>query len=289
MEKERVVESASVKEEQQKLWNAPACAWVEAQELLDQLFKPFEELLTDAVAADRATAVLDVGCGTGATTLAAARRLGAGSRCVGIDISGPMIEFARARAQREGSSAEFIQADAEDFPFEASSFDAIISRFGVMFFADSVRAFANLRRATKPGGTLRFIAWRDCSENPFMTAAERAAAPLLPNIPPRRSEGPGQFAFADRERVQRILQQSGWTDIDISPIDVPCAFPERALSRYMTRFGPLGQVLQEADEPTRKRVVEAVRAAYEPYVHGPEVRFTAACWLAAANSGDKRV
>ena len=279
------METAKLKEEQQKLWNSTAaCAWVEAQPLLDQLLKPFGDLLVDGAAADRATAVLDVGCGTGATTIAAARRLGPGSRCVGIDISSPMIEFARTRARREGSSAQFIVGDAEDFPFESSSFDVILSRFGTMFFGDFVQAFANLRRAAKPGGTLRSIVWRDPAENPFMTTAERAAAPFLPNIPPRDPDAPGQFALADRERVERILREGGWTDINITPIDVPCAFPAQALDSYMMRFGPLGQVLQDVDEPTRKRIIEAVRAAFDPFVHGPEVRFTAACWLATARA-----
>ena len=145
--------------------------------------------------------VLDVGCGTGSTTLAVARRLGAKGRCIGIDISEPMIAAARARAEREGTPASFIRADAQTHAFEPASFDMIISRFGVMFFDDSVRAFANLRRAAKQTPSLRFIAWRSAAENPFMTTAERAAAPLLPNLPARRPDAPGQFAFADRDRV----------------------------------------------------------------------------------------
>ena len=142
--------------------------------------------------------VLDVGCGTGSTTLAVARLLGAKGRCTGIDISEPMIAAARARAEREGTPASFIRADAQTHAFEPASFDMIISRFGVMFFDDSVRAFANLRRAARDDAELRFIAWRSAAENPFMTTAERAAAPLLPNLPARRPDAPGQFAFADR-------------------------------------------------------------------------------------------
>ena len=112
-----------------------------------------------------------------------------------------------------------------------------------------------------------------------MTTAERAAAPLLPDLPVRRPDGPGQFAFADRHRVHAILQQSGWSDIDIRPIDVACTMPEKELVHYLTRFGPVGLVLHEADDDTRTRVVETVRPAFDPYVHGAEVRFTAACWM----------
>ncbi|QSQ25968.1 methyltransferase domain-containing protein [Pyxidicoccus parkwayensis] len=272
-------------DEQMKLWNGHAGrAWVDAQELLDPMFKPFEELLVEAVSAGSARRVLDVGCGTGATTLAVARRLGAEGGCTGIDISEPMLTVARARAEREGSRACFIRANAQDHAFEAGSFDLIISRFGVMFFDDSVRAFANLRHAAKADAELRFIAWRSPSENPFMTTAERAAAPLLPNLPARRPNAPGQFAFADPRRIQHILEESGWAGIDIQPIDVACTLPEKELVRYLTRLGPLGMILQEADDRTRTQVIETVRAAFEPYVHGADVRYPAACWTVTARA-----
>ena len=272
-------------DEQTALWNGRAGrAWVEAQELLDQMFKPFEDLLVEAVSCGSGGRVLDVGCGTGSTTLAIARRLGAKGRCIGIDISDPMIAVARARAERESRPASFLRANAQIHAFEPESFDRIISRFGVMFFDDSVQAFANLRRAARDDAEFRFIAWRSAAENPFMTTAERAAAPFLPNIPARRPDGPGQFAFADQRRIDRILEESGWSGVEIRPIDVPCALPEKELVRYLTRLGPLGQVLHEADDPTRARVIDAVRAAFDPYVHGAEVRFTAACWMARARA-----
>jgi hypothetical protein len=117
-----------------------------------------------------------------------------------------------------------------------------------------------------------------------MTTAERAAAPLLPNLPARRPDVPGPFAFADRHRVSSILEESGWAGIDIRPIDVASALPEKELVRYLTRLGPVGQILQETDDRTRTQVIETVRAAFEPYVHGAEVRFTAACWLVSARA-----
>jgi len=117
-----------------------------------------------------------------------------------------------------------------------------------------------------------------------MTTAERAAAPLLPNLPMRRGDAPGQFAFADRGRVYTALAASGWSEIDIRPIDPSCAFPEKELVRYLTRLGPLGRVLDQVDERTRAQVVEKARAAFDPYVHGAEVHFTAACWMVGARA-----
>ena len=160
----------------------------------------------------------------------------------------------------------------------------IISRFGVMFFDSPVQAFANLRHAARGGAALRALAWRSPAENPFMTTAERAAAPLLPNIPPREPDAPGQFAFADQGRVHHILEKSGWQGIELRPVDVSCSFPEKELIGYFTRLGPVGRVFDEADEQARARVVEVVRTAFDPYVQGDEVRFDAACWMVGAQA-----
>lgn len=271
--------------EQTALWNGPAGrAWVDEQEVLDAVLEPFETLLVEAVRAASAQRVLDVGCGAGSTTLAAARLLGPQGRCVGVDISEPLIAAARASAEREGTPAGFICADAQTHAFEPASFDLIMSRFGVMFFDDPVLAFANLRRAARDDAELHVIAWRSAAENPFMTTAERAAAPLLPNMPARQPGAPGQFAFADRHRVSAILERSGWAEIDIRPIDVACTLPEKDLVGYFSRLGPLGLVLQDADERTRMQVIETVRPAFDPYVHGAEVRFTGACWMVGARA-----
>ena len=272
-------------DEQAKLWKGSGGqGWVEAQPVLDRMFKPFEDLLVAAVSAGSRGRVLDVGCGTGSTTLAFARVLGPEGHSVGIDISDPMIAAARARAGREGTSATFICASAEDHAFEPAAFDMVVSRFGVMFFDDFVRAFANLRRAATSGGGLRFIAWRSASENPFMTTAERAAASYLPELPARRPDAPGQFAFANGQRVRTILEDSGWTDIDVRPIDVACTIAEEDLHLYLTRIGPVARLLQEMDDRVRAHIVEAVRPAFDPYVHGTDVRFNAACWMVGARA-----
>lgn len=271
-----------IEEDQRTLWNGVAGqAWVDAQATMDEILRPFEELLVEAVRTGPAGRVLDVGCGTGSTTLAYARLP---RECVGVDISAPMIALARERAEREPSTATFVCDDVETHAFAPASFATIVSRFGVMFFPDPVRAFTNLRNAGQPGAELRFVAWRSPGENPFMTAAERAAAPLLPELPPRNPDGPGQFAFADEAKVRTILDASGWTEIEIRPIDLECAFAESELMRYVSRLGPIGRILAMADEATRAAIVPQVRAAFDPYVRRDEVRFTAACWNVAARA-----
>lgn len=255
-------------ESMQQLWGGDAGrAWVDTQELLDRLFEPFEQILVAEARGD----VLDVGCGAGATTRAV------GGSCTGIDISAPMIAAAQQR-----SAGQFICADAQTYPFLPASVDTIISRFGVMFFADPVAAFTNLHHAARGGATCALITWRCPEDNPFMVAAERAAAPLLPDLPIRKKDEPGQFGLADPVRINDILTQSGWRNIEIKPLDVECAMPEGDLIRYIARLGPVGLALAKADGQTRPRVIETMRPAFEPFRRGGEIRFNAACWMIRA-------
>lgn len=266
-------------DEQKQLWNGTAgAAWVDGQPLLDEMFRPFEALLVREAAG--ATRVLDLGCGTGSTTLAIAQALPGGT-CVGVDISAPMIARARERAAGVANVA-FHCDDAGTHAFEPRAYDLLVSRFGVMFFADPVKAFANLLAAARPGARLCAIAWRAAAENPFTTAAERAAAPLLPALPPRQPNAPGQFAFADAGRVRALLQQAGWVNVELERLDVECALPRAQLLPYLTKMGPVGQALRTADDATRRRVLEAVEPAFATFARGDEVRFTAACWRLAA-------
>lgn len=267
------------------LWNGPAAdGWVRAQPLLDALFAPFTERLVELARAMSARSVIDIGCGTGATTLALAEALGSGAYSLGVDVSAPMIAAARARAQASASAARFVCADAARHAFAPGGADLIVSRFGVMFFERPVDAFTHLRAALRSGGALSVIAWRGSDENAFMTTAERAAAPLLPGLPARRPGAPGQFAFADRAFAYEVLARSGWQDIDVRPLDVDCALPVSELERYFTLLGPVGVALRQVDADTRARVIGRLHDAFRPYQAGDVVRFTAACWMMSARA-----
>ncbi|MBN8866588.1 MAG: methyltransferase domain-containing protein [Solirubrobacterales bacterium] len=260
-------------------------AWVEVQDLTDSVYAPVERLLTDEVGDGPGRRVLDVGCGTGATTVAIARRLGADARCTGIDVSEPMVEAAQERARTAGVEADFLLADAQTHDFGEGVFDQVVSRWGLMFFADPVAAFSNLRRAAA-GGRLRAISWRSHTENPFMTVAESAAAPLLPGFEPRRSDdAPGQFGLADEAATAEILRDAGWEDVTLRPVDVTCSFPEAELVRYFLGLGPLARHLDglsPAEVPDE--LVGTVRRAFDPYLADGQVSFDAACWMIGASS-----
>lgn len=270
---------------QAELWNGRSGqTWTENRELLDQLFAPFKALLVEAVTNRSARAVLDVGCGTGATTAAIADSLAAvGGSCTGVDISAQMITDARER-NTSRTNARFICADAEDYPFPPGSFDTIVSRFGVMFFRDPTAAFGNLRRAATEDAELGLIVWRAAADNDFMTTAVRAAGELLPAMPQPTPGAPGQFGFADPNLVTDILRSSGWRSVDVRPLDVQCSFPESALHTYVTRLGPVGAMLAQVDASTREQLIRVVVPAFAPFVDGSTVRFTAACWWISATA-----
>jgi ubiquinone/menaquinone biosynthesis C-methylase UbiE len=271
-------------EAQAALWNGGGGeVWVELQDVLDGMLAPLGRALLDSVTVQPDGHVLDVGCGTGVTTVEVAGRLSQRGRSVGIDISAAMLAAARSRAERSGRAAQFVLGDAQTYSFEPARFDAVISRLGVMFFDDPAVAFENLHGAARPGAQLRFLAWRGPADNPFMTTAEKAAAPLLSQLPARDPDAPGQFAFADAKKVHDILAQSGWSDIEVRGVDLPCTLPESRLMAYLASMGPVGRTLSQTDDQTRARVLDAVRAAFAPFVHGTEVRYTSACWLVGAS------
>lgn len=268
-------------------WNARrGSVWTDLQPLLDRLFSPFEDMLTDGSITGNVRDVLDIGCGTGAITLAFAKRLASRGNSIGIDISGPMLALARSRAAAAGlGNARFVEGDAQCFDFPRHAFDAVTSRFGVMFFADPVRAFANIRQAVRPDGTLACIVWRRGAENPFMVAAERAVAPILGWPDQAAPEAPGQFAFADAARVERILRAAGWRRVEISPIDVPCSLTRADLTLYARRMGRVGMVIPDLDPALREKVEKALDDAFAPFVVDDTARFDSACWLVRAAAG----
>ncbi len=267
-------------------WNdAGGSAWVENQGLLDRINQPVGDIIAGRADPGAGARVLDVGCGAGATTLDMARRIGPAGRAVGIDVSEPLLELARRRA-RTGAVAnvDFLRADAGSHAFGGPTFDAAISRYGVMFFEDPDAAFANLRQAVRPGGGLTFACWRSAAENPLSLAPLEAAAPFLPEPPRIPADVPGRFAFADADRVRGILERSGWRRVAIEAIDVatPLSFDE--LMTLSLRLGLLATVLPQQDEAVRERICEAVAAGLESYVEDGTVPMTAACWLVTATA-----
>jgi ubiquinone/menaquinone biosynthesis C-methylase UbiE len=268
-------------------WNAVAGeTWANLQDRLDHQLEPLGRRGMRELKLAAGQRVLDVGCGSGQTSLALAQTVGPRGAVLGVDISHPMLEVARRRAAVEGAgNATFAEADAQTEEFEAGSFDAAFSRFGVMFFADPVAAFRNIRSALKPGGRLAFVCWRVAGENPVMTVAMAAATPFLAPMPaPTDPHAPGPFAFADPERTRGILAAAGFTEIEIAPHNekVGGGNLDQTLELSL-RVGPLGSFLRENPEQ-RDAAVVAVRQALAAH-EGPDgVKLDSATWIVSARA-----
>ena len=267
-------------------WNRTAGnAWVELQGLMDGLYQPIADTLIATAFPGEGGVVLDIGCGPGTTTLQMAKRLGPSGRAVGVDISAPLLTAARAAAETHAiTNAQFFEGDAQTYDLGEATYDAAISRFGVMFFADFDSAFANLRRALKPDGKLAFACWRGPDENPLAGVPAEAAAPFLPPIPQPDLHAPGRWAFADPERVRGILTRTGWRDIEIAPYDVPTPISFDDLLTLSLRLGALSSPLQQADDATREKVRTAVAERLKAYEVDGMVAMTAACWRVTARA-----
>ena len=269
--------------DQAKYWNTGAGeTWAALQTRLDQQLEPLGRIAMSALAPRPGEHVLDIGCGTGQTTHQLATATGKAGSVLGVDISRVMLDVAEARSPSPGVS--FQEADAQTYPFATSKFDAAFSRFGVMFFADPIAAFTNIRRALKTAGRLAFICWRAPAENLIMTLPMAAATPLLPPMPPAPPSTQGPFAFADPEHIRNLLTRAGFTDIDITPHDQKIGSGDLEQTLTVTlKVGPLGAILREHPD-RRDAVIEAVRAALAPH-DGPDgIKLASATWIVTARA-----
>ncbi|MGW0750672.1 class I SAM-dependent methyltransferase [Streptomyces sp. NPDC002587] len=206
---------------QAKAWNGyEGEQWARSQERWDAVNDGFNQPLLDAAAISETDHVLDIGCGAGRSTRLAARRANRG-RALGLDLSGPMLERARDSAKREGvENVSFVQGDAQVHAFDAEGFDAVISRYGMTFFADPVAAFANLHRALRPGGRLAFICAAEAEANEWLEALASLEG-ILPLGGFGKPGGPGMFSLTDPDRIHTLVTAGGFTGVDVQRIEVP--------------------------------------------------------------------
>ena len=258
-------------------------AWAEVRDALELQLAPLGRHALAALAPRPGESVLDIGCGGGETALDLARAVAPDGTIVGGDLSSAVLAFAQ-RAAKGCERVRFIQADAQVFPFEPASFDAAFSRFGVMFFADPIAAFINIRRSLKPNGRLAFVCWRALEENPLDMLPLRAASAHLPPQPAHDPEVPGPFAFANPDRVRGILERAGFGEIAIAARDEQVGSGDLdTMLAVCSRVGALGKILREHPE-LRAATLPAVRSALAAH-DGPDgVRLNAATWLVTARA-----
>jgi SAM-dependent methyltransferase len=224
--------------------------------------------------------VLDIGCGNGFTTRESARRATNGT-ALGVDLSSHMIERARLRAAEQGiANVGFVQADAQIHRFDEEAFDVAISRAGVMFFGDPVRAFANIARALRRDGRLAVVVWQDLARNHWVRDVMTALAAGR-DLPAQRPDAPGPFSLAEPERIREILAAAGFTHIEIDGIEEPLLFGPTAEEafRFASGLGVTESMLRDLDESRRAQALAALRTTIEAHETPEGVLFASAAWL----------
>ncbi|MCR6488519.1 class I SAM-dependent methyltransferase [Amycolatopsis sp. OK19-0408] len=246
--------------------------WASNADRYDAVNGGFNGFLLDLVSAE--DRVLDIGSGNGLLTRLAAARA---RTALGVDLSGPMLATARKRAA-EVPNVTYEQGDVQVHPFPDGGFDLAVSRFGVMFFADPVAAFANVRRALRPGGRLAFL----CMTALAGTDLGRVFGAMAPFLPqPTGPDGSGPTSFADPERTRAVLTEAGFEDVVSTRVEADQVWgrdvPDAA--RFIADWGPVRHHLGQVDEATAAKAVAALTEALQPFEHPDAVRLRGAAWL----------
>jgi SAM-dependent methyltransferase len=268
-------------------WNGPGGQrWVSQHTVIDRAFAAFGSMALARLAAQPGEAIIDVGCGAGLSSLSIARQVGVNGRVLGVDISGPLLAQARALSGAL-PQVSFVQADAAQHVFE-QRFDAAFSRFGVMFFSDSVRAFAQLRQALAPSGRFVFACWQALADNPFVMLPWSAASQLLPGVElPGEEDLPGPFRFASAGRIGGVLSQAGYTRVQIEPARAPVVLSLDGVDAAVDaacQVGPLARALAEQSEAVCAAVREQLRITLAPRKAADgRIELEGAIWLVEAH------
>lgn len=275
--------------EQSEYWNSKVGeTWARMQEKLDRSFTPLTAALLSLAAPQPGEHALDIGCGTGETTLALAGAVGDEGTVLGLDLSEQMLARARERAEELLSEAEFRVADVATFD-EEDGFDLILSRFGVMFFADPVDAFANVRKLAAPGARLVFACWQGPQDNLWATLPMQALQDVLPPQSPADPHAPGPFAFADPERVHDILDAAGWQDIVFHAFEFAMVVgdgddPLAEAVKFNLRIGPAARLVRDAGPEAEAAAPALLAQALAPYLKDGKLGLPGSVWLVSAKA-----
>ncbi len=247
------------------------------------------QAMFEAVRLQPGERVLDVGCGYATTTIEAAERVSPSGRAVGVDVSPAMLHVARQRVAAAGpDNIELVEADAQAYPFEPASFDAVISRFGTMFFEDPEAAFGSLARALRPGGRLAFACWQGPLQSEWVVVALGAAVKHVGRTPDLGSpDAPGPWAFADADRVTRLMQAGGFADVTLEPVTRPQRVGTDVddVVRFVLSLPETRQLFAGLPQDVVAGAVDALHTAFAPYTGTHGVVMDATAWLVSGQTG----
>jgi SAM-dependent methyltransferase len=257
--------------------------WARDWEHHDRAIRGFHLRLLEAAAVAPGEHVLDVGCGNGESTRAAARASGNGA-VLGVDLSSRMLARARELALAQGlTNVTFEQADAQVHRFEPNVYDVVLSRFGAMFFADRTAAFANIARAMQPGGRLVMVAWRTLADNEWIQAL-RGALAVGRELPVPSDGAPGPVGLADHDAVRDVLRAAGFAGVDTESVDEPFHVGTDAEDafEFARGLGVVRGLLEGLDTGDRARALDTLRRTLADHETAEGVLFGSAAALISA-------
>jgi SAM-dependent methyltransferase len=269
--------------DQASSWDGPeGDYWRKNEAPYNSMLRTYSARLLTAANLKSGERVLDVGCGCGDSSCAAARAVAPGT-VLGVDLSAGMLGRARERARDEGlDNLRFEQADAQVHPFGVENFDVILSRFGVMFFADPPAAFRNLARSLRRGGRMTLLVWRGVQHNEWIREIRGALADGPPKIPPPCAPGP--LGLSDPDAVKPILVNAGLDDVTFTEVSEPLRYGAKAPEAFeFIRGTPLAEdVLSEMDPAAQRRALEALRGLLVRHESPQGVFFQSSAWIIRA-------
>ncbi|SHK65917.1 Ubiquinone/menaquinone biosynthesis C-methylase UbiE [Shimia gijangensis] len=253
--------------------------WIWFETELDLVFSAVDDALIKRAATQPGERILDIGCGTGATTRAFVPRVAPSGKITAVDISPAFVSHARDRAKLTADNTEFVVADAQSAEISGAPFDLVISRFGSMFFADPVEAFRNILKQMKPAGRLTIAAWAKAKGNPWFEAPKSAAVKILGPLDQSNPNAPGPLGFQNVEHVVGILKEAGFQNVEGETATVELAHPgpvER-VAALASNIGPAARIIKKYDGSAGdiEAITEFVVADFRKFVGSEDIRIPA--------------
>ena len=275
-----------INQEQKEFWNEKkGKIWVSLESNIDKMLGPLGHHAIKILNPKSGEKILDIGCGTGSTSQSLSKLVGENGLITGIDISEPILNFAKNQLEiRNIKNIDFIQEDAQTFNLSNFNYDAIFSRFGIMFFEDPFFAFKNIKKSLNSRGRITFICWSNREENDWITLSSKVASQFLELPPKNNPREPGPFAFEEYSYIKEILTKSGWKNINIKNhkenIIVGKTLDHAAA--FLSKMGPMSVPFENSNEKTKAKVIEALKECYSKYLIPKGVEFHFSTWIVSA-------
>ena len=275
-----------INQEQKEFWNEKkGKIWVSLESNIDKMLGPLGHHAIKILNPKSGEKILDIGCGTGSTSQSLSKLVGENGLITGIDISEPILRFAKNQLEnRNIKNIDFIQEDAQTFNLSNFNYDAIFSRFGIMYFEDPFFAFKNIKKSLNSKGRITFICWSNREENDWITLSSKVASQFLELPPKNNPREPGPFAFEEYSYIKEILTKSGWKNINIKNhkenIIVGKTLDHAAA--FLSKMGPMSVPFENSNEKTKAKVIEALKECYSKYLIPKGVEFHFSTWIVSA-------